>query len=98
MIRVVYRWRVSSHNFDEFNRVWKQTTDHIHESVAGAFGSLMLRSIDEKSEIVTIAKWDSLASWESFWGNENPIQMKKMHQIAKRMSVEVFEEVADRTG
>lgn len=44
MFRVVYEWRVPIHKMDEFQNVWRSTTEEIHHSVDGALGSSMLRS------------------------------------------------------
>ncbi len=97
MIRVVYRWHVAPENFKEFEKIWSTTTNRIHESVLGAFGSFMLRSFENETEVVTIAKWDSLESWKNFWGNENPKEMEAMRKLGKRISAEVFEEMGDHT-
>ncbi len=97
MVRVVYRWQVVPQDFDSFIEAWRKTTNQIHETVAGAHGSFLLKSIDNQSEIVTIAKWDSLESWENFWGNSNPKEMEGLGMIGKRISVDVFEEVEDHT-
>ena len=66
MVRVVYRWQVAPQDFEAFKETWRTTTNRIHESVAGAQGSFMLRSFENESEVITIAKWDSLESWENF--------------------------------
>jgi heme-degrading monooxygenase HmoA len=97
MVRVIYRWQVKSENFDEFKKIWSVTTNRIHESVAGAHGSFMLRSFENETEVLTIAKWDSLESWKNFWGNENPKEMEAMRKLGKRISAEVFEEIEDYT-
>ena len=97
MIRVVYRWHVAPENFEEFRKIWSSTTDRIHESVTGALGSFMLRSTENGTEVITIAKWDSVESWKNFWGNENPQEMEAMRRLGKRISAEAFEEVEDRT-
>ena len=97
MVRVMYRWRVAPQDFEEFKKTWRLTTNRIHESVTGAQGSLMLRSLESESEVITIAKWDSLESWKEFWGNENPKDMQAMRRLGKRISVEAFEEIEDHT-
>ena len=66
MVRVIYRWHVNSENFDEFKKLWSETTKRIHASVAGAQGSFMLRSFENETEVLTVAKWDTLESWKSF--------------------------------
>ena len=97
MIRVVYRWQVTPENFEEFKKIWSITTNRIHESVTGALGSFMLRSFNDKTEVITIAKWDSLESWKNFWGNENPKEMEAMRKLGSRISAEAFEEIEDFT-
>ncbi|WP_415891946.1 antibiotic biosynthesis monooxygenase family protein [Neptuniibacter sp. PT8_73] len=97
MVRVVYRWQVPEENFEEFKAIWTNTTNHIHETVEGALGSFMLKSVENEDEVITIAKWDSLASWKNFWGNENPEQMQKMRTLGKRISADAYEEIEDYT-
>ncbi|TMP38987.1 antibiotic biosynthesis monooxygenase family protein [Pseudoalteromonas rubra] len=97
MFRVIYRWHVPTENIAEFQATWCATTDAIHESVQGALGSFMLQSADDPNKVLTIAKWRSRADWIHFWDNSNPEQMHKMRLLAERISVETFDEVADRT-
>jgi len=97
MIRVIYRWRVEEKNFEEFRNIWDKTTNKIHENVDGALGSFMLRGCEEANEVLTIAKWDSLESWKSFFEGSNPKQMQGMRELGERISVEVYNEVDDFT-
>ena len=97
MVRVVYRWHVAPGNFEEFKKLWSNTTNRIHGTVTGALGSFMLRSFENGTEVIIIAKWDSLESWKNFWGNENPKQMQAMRKLGKRISAEAFEEIEDHT-
>ena len=97
MVRVIYRWQVDPENFNEFKDIWSKTTNRIHASVDGAQGSFFLFSFENDTEVLTIAKWDSLESWKSFWGNENPKEMEAMRKLGKRISAEVFEEIGDFT-
>ena len=97
MIRVVYRWKVKEENFADFKKVWVRTTNHIHETVPGAPGSFMLRSPEDKTEVLTVAKWDSVESWKAFWSGENPAQMVGMRALGERVSVTHYEEVEDFT-
>lgn len=46
---------------------------------------------------LTIAKWRTREDLERFWGTNNPEKMKKMSEIAERISVESFDEIEDRT-
>ena len=97
MVRVIYRWQVAPQNFEQFRDTWRATTNHIHEAVPGAKGSFMLRSGEDPSVVLTVAKWDSLESWKDFWGTSNPEAMTAMKKLGNRISVEAFEEVEDHT-
>ncbi|EJG1655645.1 antibiotic biosynthesis monooxygenase [Vibrio parahaemolyticus] len=100
MFRVIYEWRVPVDKMDEFQTVWRSTTDSIHHTVEGALGSFMLNSIEKPEKVLTIAKWRSRQDWELFWENSNPEKMQKMQkmrEIAERISVESFDEIEDRT-
>lgn len=97
MIRIVYRWQVAPKDFETFRGIWRETTNHIHASVAGALGSFMLRSTEDESEVMTVAKWDSLNSWRVFWANDDPREMRGMRRLGMRVSVEIFEDIEDHT-
>lgn len=97
MIRVVYRWRVEAENFDAFREAWSRTTDRIHETVPGALGSFMLRGFDDESEVITVAKWDSLESWKRFWQGSDPEDMKEMGTLGERLSAVAYDEIDDHT-
>ena len=77
MIRVIYRWEVRPKDFEDFRRVWTTITNRVHESVPGALGSFMLRSSDSDSEVLTVAKWESMESWKKFWGRKIRKRCKK---------------------
>jgi hypothetical protein len=57
----------------------------------------MLQACESESVVLTIAKWESLESWERFWGNTNPEEMKEMRKLGKRISVEAYNEIEDQT-
>lgn len=97
MIRVIYRWQVEPENFPKFKNAWSATTNYIHETVPGALGSFMLRSHENDLEVLTIARWDSVASWKKFWGDAKPAQMEVMRKLGERISVEAFDEIDDHT-
>ncbi|WP_125716469.1 antibiotic biosynthesis monooxygenase family protein [Pseudoalteromonas rubra] len=97
MFRVIYQWQVPTDNMTAFKAVWQNTTDAIHASVDGALGSFMLQSAEHPEKVLTIAKWRSREDWLHFWGNSNPQSMQRMRELAKRISVETFEEIEDRT-
>jgi len=97
MIRVIYRWQVVPENFEAFKKAWSATTNRIHASVPGALGSFMLQACESESEVLTVAKWDSIASWKQFWGNKNPQEMENMRKLGKRISVDAYEEIEDYT-
>ncbi|MEM9529453.1 MAG: antibiotic biosynthesis monooxygenase [Pseudomonadota bacterium] len=96
-VRVLYRWQVPSEAFEAFKETWRATTNHIHDTVPGAQGSFLLRSSENPTEVLTIAKWDTLESWKKFYGQRNPEAMKAMRELATRISVEAFDEIEDHT-
>ena len=97
MIRIIYSWKVEPEKLDLFIETWKRTTNQIHEDVKGARGSFMLQNDKDFREIKTIARWDSLNDWEKFWNKSKPSQMRTMHELGERISVEIFREVDDFT-
>ena len=97
MIRVVYRWRVAPENFTAFEQSWSATTNRIHETVPGALGSFLLRGVEDESVVLTVAKWDSLESWKTFWQGSNPKEMVEMGTLGERLSAVAYEEVEDHT-
>lgn len=97
MARIVYRWRVAHEHFEAFRENWRAATNHIHDTVAGARGSFMMRSAEDEEVVITVAKWDSLASWRAFWGDQDPEQMQAMRALGERLSVEAFEDIEDHT-
>ena len=97
MIRIIYSWQVTEENLELFIETWKTTTNAIHQEVKGARGSFMLQNPNDPGQIKTIAKWDNLQDWEKFWQDSKPSQMKSMHDLGERVSVEIFREVDDYT-
>ena len=97
MVRVVYRWKVEPRNFAAFRESWSATTNRIHDTVSGAMGSFMLRGCESETEVITVAKWDRLESWEAFWQGEDPEAMKGMRMLGERLSAVAYEEVEDLT-
>jgi heme-degrading monooxygenase HmoA len=55
----------------------------------------MLQACKTGSEVLTIARWESLEAWENFWGTNNPKQMQAMREFGQRISAEVFNEIGD---
>jgi len=97
MIRIIYSWQVETKNLEKFKEVWKLTTNKIHENVVGAKGSFMITEHKNPNKILTIARWDTLKDWEAFWGAKNPKEMSGMHELGKRISVEIYDEFDDYT-
>ncbi|WP_190809279.1 antibiotic biosynthesis monooxygenase [Flagellimonas sp. S3867] len=97
MIRIIYNWKVAPKNLELFIETWKRTTNRIHEEVEGARGSFMLQNHEDSTIIKTIARWDSLEDWKKFWNEGNHSQMGSMHDLGKRVSIEIFKEVDDFT-
>lgn len=97
MIRIIYSWKVTPENTRIFIETWKKTTNRIHKEVKGARGSFMLQGSEDTTSIKTIARWDSIEDWKSFWKDKKDGQMGSMHDLGERISVEVFKEVDDFT-
>ncbi len=94
----MYSWQVEPEKLELFIETWKRTTNRIHEEVEGARGSFMLQNDKDAGEIKTIARWDSLNDWKKFWNDGNHSQMRSMHDLGERISVEIFREVDDFTS
>ncbi len=97
MIRVVYRWRVQKSDESNFRTAWAKATTSIRESTLGARGSVLLQSQQDPTEFVTIARWDKLKDWQTFWKDSTRTEMQRMHSLAERLSVDVYEEIEDHT-
>ena len=97
MVRVIYHWRVPAQNVQSFELAWSDATEAIKESTEGARGSMLLRSSSEPSAFLTIARWESVDDWRAFWGTDVPASMRLMHELAERLSVEVYDEIEDQT-
>jgi len=97
VIRVVYEWRVTPENIPAFRQAWRQATTKIHESVPGARGSFLIQDVNEPGHILTVARWQSLQDWQTFWKAENPPQMLRMRDLGQRLSATAYEEFADLT-
>jgi heme-degrading monooxygenase HmoA len=97
MIQVIYRWDVPLSRQAEFLEAWERTTVSIRESVPGARGSFCVASLDNPTEILTIARWDELEQWEAFIEGAKLDSMKVMHDLATRVSSRAFEQKGDFT-
>ncbi len=97
MIRILYSWKVEPEKLELFIKTWKTTTTKIHKEVEGARGSFMLQNDKDLRKIKTVARWDSLDHWKKFWHDSNPSQMRSMHDLGERLSVEIFREIDDFT-
>ena len=97
MIRVIYRWAVAKENLEAFQDAWRAATNRIHQDQPGARGSLLLRSCENESTVLTIATWESLDCWQRFFEDSNPEQMTEMRRLGERLSVEAFDEIEDQT-
>jgi len=97
MVRVIYCWRVEEKNLEKFRNEWSIATNKIHETAPGALGSFMLQDAIDENQIITIAKWDSVESWEAFWGKENPKEMENMQKLGDHISSKAYKEIDDFT-
>lgn len=97
MIRVMYRWTVEPDQQAEFKATWRNTTRAIHRDVAGALGSMCLRSIDRPDEMITIATWQTEQQWRAFIEDAKHQSMKGLHALGSLISAEPYAEVGDET-
>lgn len=97
MIQVIYRWEVPIARQAEFVSAWERTTVRIRESVPGARGSLLLVSVDDPTEILTVARWDKLEQWQAFVEGAMLDSMKIMHDLATRVSSRAYRQTGDFT-
>lgn len=97
MVRIIYHWYVEPEQFEQFKNAWHLATNNIHKNVAGAKGSFMMQKQGSPTEVLTVARWDSLDQWENFWEGERPEEMQQMHELGERITVEVYEEIDNQT-
>ena len=97
MVRIIYRWRVPKADESTFKSAWAKATTAIRDSTAGARGSVLLQSHQDRSEFITIARWDKLEDWQAFWDDSTRTEMQIMHSLAKQLSAEAYEELEDHT-
>ena len=97
MIRVIYRWRVQKNNQRAFKAAWAKATTAIRASTEGARGSLLLHSRHDRTMFVTIARWDTVELWQTFWKDPNRIEMQDMHALAQCLSADAFDEIEDHS-
>ena len=95
MIQVIYHWDVPVERQAAFLSAWEKTTVMIRESTDGARGSFCVVSLDEPTEILTIAKWDELDQWLEFNNGARRTSMSDMHALATQVSVRPYEQKGD---
>ncbi|MBJ7550563.1 antibiotic biosynthesis monooxygenase family protein [Marinomonas ostreistagni] len=95
MIRVVYEWHVSPEHLSEFCDAWQQTTGLVREMYAGAHGSVLLQHESKLNHLLTIARWNTVEDWRSFWSSDNPPEILRMSKLATLVSVNVYEELGN---
>ena len=97
MIRVIYIWRISKEDFNDFCEVWRLTTRKIHETTPGARGSFCLQSIEAECEVITVALWEGEAQWREFIKNAQSSDMRALHDIGELISATPYNQIDDRT-
>ena len=97
MIQVVYTWDVPIENQAAFLAAWEKTTVAIREATPGARGSFCIVSVDNPTEILTIAKWDELAQWQNFVQEAKLTSMKDMHALGEQISSKAYRQKGDFT-
>jgi heme-degrading monooxygenase HmoA len=98
VIRVVYEWHVRRESVSVFCREWQSATTAIRDGAAGARGSLLLHDAVQPERILTIARWESLEHWRAFWRSDSHSRMLRMNELAHRLSVTAYDEIADHTN
>ena len=97
MIQVIYHWDVPVERRAAFLAAWEATTVAIRQSTAGARGSFCVISVDRPTEILTVAKWDELAQWQTFIASAPLTSMQKMHDLGTRVAVNAYVQHGDFT-
>jgi len=97
MIRVIYRWSVPHDRLGEFQAVWQDVTRGIHKTTDGARGSFCIQNIDDPSEVLTVALWDSEAQWRAFIPTARSTSMKRLHEIGTQLSATPYVQLGDET-
>ena len=93
MIRVIYEWKVKPENLEAFGEAWQQATTLVREVYPGAHGSSLLQDEDNITHVLTVARWNSRDDWGNFWTSDNPPEVLKMGQLAKLVSVKLYDEI-----
>ncbi len=97
MIQVIYTWEVAVENQAAFLSAWEKTTVAIREATPGARGSFCIVSVDKPTEILTVAKWDTLDEWKAFVKEARLTSMKEMHGLGRQVSSKAYLQQGDFT-
>lgn len=97
MIKIIYRWDVPVDRQAAFLDAWQKTTVRIRETTRGARGSVCLVSVENPTEILTIAKWDELDQWRDFVKEARLTSMNDMHALGTLVSHAAYEQKGDFT-
>jgi heme-degrading monooxygenase HmoA len=97
VIQIVYRWKVPEENREAFLAAWSSTTQGIRETTEGARGSLCIVSVEDPTEILTIAKWDRIEQWLEFIKTAKSTSMSEMHTLGVQLSHAAYEQAGDHT-
>jgi len=57
-----------------------------------------LQEAGNPGKILTIARWDTLDDWQTFWKQENPPEMSTMRALGERIRVTAYDEYTDYTA
>ena len=93
VIRVIYRWTVPTAEQHEFAQWWHERTSEIRDSEPGAMGSALLRSTNDDSTMIGIARWQSVDHLNDFRRRVGSIR----YAAASLDTIEIFDEVDDLT-
>ena len=97
MFRVIYKWTVAPEKIEAFEASWREATRAIHQRTPGALGSFCLQSVEDETDVLTVALWESEAHWRAFIPTAKATSMKSLHAIADQVAVMPYTQLGDET-
>jgi len=97
VIRIGYRFRIDPERLDEFRAAWRDATEIIRATRAGAHGSTLFIEADDPSRVLLLALWDSREQWQAARDAESaaPEQEAIMLSIGRPEGATVYEILDD---
>ena len=97
MIQIIYKWVVPVENQVDFLAAWEKTTVAIRKTTVGARGSFCIVSVDNPTEILTVAKWDEVEQWHEFIKGAKLTSMRDMRNLGRQISSKAYVQKGDFT-